>query len=191
MPKASPDNFQINVTGVHELMKALDHLKKNEWHLLVKRSVNAAMKPVLKQAKRNAKTYAADTGLMWRSLQIKQARYYHKSNLIMGRIQPKSEWHTGNPRGLTKKGKARFESRAASRKTRSENAAKYAHFTELGTKRGVRPVRWLRNALHEMRQPAINAFIAKGRQLLPRAVAAARAKSHGVASTRARSRIGL
>jgi len=167
----------IQITGVPQLMKAIDHLTKSEWTLLVKRSVNAAMKPVKKAAAKNARGMARDTGLLAKSMTVVNARLQKRTNIISGKVQPKSEWHSGSPSKLGKKGGARFATRAASRKTRSENPAKYAHFTESGTSRGVHPMRWLRQASVQAAQPATTAFVAKARQLLPKAVKSARKKA--------------
>jgi len=178
------DNIAITMIGVSQLLKSIDHLTKSEWTLLVKRSVNAAMKPVLKIAKSNAKANAKDTGLMWKSLKIKNARYHRKRNNISGKISPENVWHAAgfSPKSLGKKGGKRFNKRAHGRKTGSENPAKYAHFSELGTSRGVTAMRWMRSAAAQGRQPAAQAFVAKGKALLPKAVKAAR--KHGGFATR-------
>ena len=181
----------IQITGVPELMKSIDHLTKGPWRLLVRRSVDVALEPVKVQAAKNARKMARDTGLLANSLKIKKSRYLRATNQIVGKVAPESKWHAMPPSGgkhgkLGKKGSARFTKRVAGRKTRTENPAKYAHFTEAGTVRGVQAMYWMRQSAAQSRLASIAMFVRHARKLLPKAVEAAAKKNQGIAQMKAR-----
>lgn len=141
--------IQIRVDGLPELFKTLKGIDAKVSRKLKRKALAEIGKYVQKEMKAAA---PKDTGWLKKSIAHKVVIRSRQAYVVIGPQSLTTRTRAGKKKVSTIKLTA-FGKRIQKAKV-ANNPAKYAHFTEFGTKRGVKAQRWFRNTVDKV-QPRL------------------------------------
>ena len=146
-------SYGIEVIGNKEAQVIFLGLRNGMKNSAVRPAVKFALTPVVQEARRRA---PKDTGLLKKSIGklVKTDR-----RGILGLVGPRVGDKYRIPVGKTRDGKTRYK-----------NPSKYAHFVELGTKRGVKATNFLRDSMLNNKALVIKRLGSKIAENIPKIV---------------------
>ena len=136
---------QVQIRGLKELDKELKRFPARVQKRLLGRAVGKGAQEIKKEVKRIARAEAYDTGSLFRNIRTKRGKRPRKTvvRYMVGVEHGKARPIDAEGMVATKGGRRR----RASRRERVGEDPFYYHFIELGTARGIQPVRYMAEGL--------------------------------------------
>lgn len=146
IPAKSLKSITFKIEGLKELFATLNNLDKKAKRRIQRKALTAAGTHVVKALKAAA---PKDTGWLKRSLAKKVITRKGNALVIVGPQSLTTRRRIGKKR-VSVIEKTSFGKRLQ-KANLNVNPAKYAHFTEFGTSRGVKEQKWFRNTVARIR----------------------------------------
>jgi len=158
-----PSNFVgMRLKGLKQLDKELQKLPLALARKIARKSMREGAKAILNQARANA---PKQSGTLKRSLAITVRKRRGTKLSYDAIVHPRQQSRIYTD-GAAARQAQRAKVKGARKKRKLKNDGWYAHFSEFGTKRGMRAQRWLTKAYASKRQTAVNDFARSVRKQL-------------------------